>query len=316
MLTVNMGKTLLVGGLRGEFTKTNYNGNEVVFDENGDFQSTTRVEKEEDYSHLLPNIQLRYSFTPRSNLRLAYTGSLARPNFIDLVPFQLIFREDEEIERGNPTLKTTTSNNFDILAEHYMQGIGILSGGFFYKKLSDIIYPSVVEETSGPYAGYEVYQPVNGNSANLYGVEVNWQQQFTFFPGFWSGFGIYANYTYTHSKADLTGRDDTVLPGQAGNVSNFALAYEKYGFQARVSLAYFGKYISIIGETSEEDIYYDNNLRIDFSANQQINRYIQVYLQLVNLTNTPLRYYIGNTNRPIQREFYSWWMNAGLRLTM
>jgi TonB-dependent receptor len=316
MLTINMRDLLLMGGLRQEFTKTNYTGNEVVFDTSGDFQSTTRVEKEENYTHLLPNLQLRYRITPRSNLRLAYTKSLARPNFIDLVPFQLILRGDEEIERGNPALKTTTSNNFDILAEHYMQGIGVLSGGFFYKKLSDIIYSRHYEETEGAYAGFEIYQPVNGKSANLYGFEVNWQQQFTFFPGFWSGFGIYANYTYTHSKADLADRDDTVLPGQAGNVGNFALAYEKYGFQARVSMAYFGKYISIIGDTSEDDIYYDHNLRIDFSANQQINRYLQIYLQLVNLTNTPLRYYIGNTNRPIQREFYSWWMNAGLRLNL
>jgi len=31
---------------------------------------------------------------------------------------------------GNPALKPTTSNNFDLLGEYYLQGIGIVSGGF------------------------------------------------------------------------------------------------------------------------------------------------------------------------------------------
>ena len=75
------------------------------------------------------------------------------------------------------------------------------------------------------------------------------------------------------------------------------------------------KYIYEVGETPDEDIYYDNNLRIDFNASQQITRYMQAYLQFVNLSDTPLRYYIGDTNRPIQREFYSWWTQLGLRFT-
>ncbi len=316
MATLNVGKTMFLAGIRHEFTKTDYTGNEVIFDDNGDYEATNRVEADNSYSHVLPSFHARYSLTPRSNIRFAYSRSIARPNYIDLVPYDLIFREDEEIERGNPDLKTTTSNNFDLLAEHYMQGIGVISGGLFYKMLDDIIYPSFFEQVGGPYDGYEVLQPVNGNEATLFGAELNFQQQFVFLPGFWNGFGIYANYTFTDSKADLPGRDDTVLPGQAGNVANFALSYEKYGFQGRLSLAYFGEYIAIVGEDSNHDIYYDNNLRLDFSANQQIARNVQVFLQMVNLTNTPLRYYIGDSDRPIQREFYSWWVNAGLRLKL
>jgi TonB-dependent receptor len=316
MATLNVGNALFLGGLRQEFTKIEYTGNTVVFDSDGDYESTQKVSNDSSYSNLLPSFHIRYMVNPRFNIRGAYSRSIARPNYIDLVPYALIFREDEEIERGNPSLKTTTANNFDLLAEYYMAGIGILSGGVFYKSLNDIIFMSTYEETGGPYDEFEVTQPVNGEKATLIGVEVNWQQQFTFLPGFWSGFGIYANYTYTDSKADLIGRDDTVLPGQAGNVGNLALAYEKYGFQGRLSFAYYGEYIYEVGESPEEDIYYDNNLRIDFNASQQITQYLQAYLQFVNLSDTPLRYYIGDTNRPIQREFYSWWTQLGLRFAL
>jgi TonB-dependent receptor len=316
MGTLNVGKATVLAGLRIESTQIDYTGNEVVYDADGDYQATNKIESDDSYSHILPNLQLRYSLTPQANLRAAYTGTLARPNFIDLVPYRLIFQEDEEMALGNPALKPTTSNNFDLLGEYYLQGIGIVSGGIFYKSLKDIIYVSVYEQAGGDYDGYEVEQPVNGGKATLFGVEVNWQQQFTFLPGFWNGFGIYANYTYTDSKADLVGRDDTVLPGQSGDVANFALSYEKYGFQGRLSTAYFGKYIFEVGENADNDVYYDNNFRIDFSASQRITRYLQVYLQFINLNNTPLRYYIGDTNRPIQREFYSWWMQGGVKLNL
>jgi TonB-dependent receptor len=316
MATLNFGKGMVLGGLRHEFTKTDYTGNIVTFNEDGDYESTQEVQRDSSYSHILPSLHVRYSITPRSNIRAAYTRTLARPNYYDLVPYNIILREDEEIARGNPTLKPTTSHNVDLLVEYYMQGIGILSGGFFYKALDNIIFPSIFDEVGGPYDGYEVVQPINGETATLYGIEINWQQQFVFLPGFWSGFGVYANYTYTDSKADLTGRDDTVLPGQSGDVANFALSYEKYGFQGRVSLAYFGKYIFAVGDNSDEDIYYDENLRIDFTASQRITRYLQAYLQFVNLNNTPLRFYIGDTKRPIQREFYSWWTQFGLKVTL
>ncbi|MFQ6115052.1 MAG: TonB-dependent receptor domain-containing protein, partial [bacterium] len=214
---------------------------------------------------------------------------------------------------GNPDLKATTAYNFDLLGEHYLSGIGILSGGFFYKSLDNIIYTRFFEQAGGPYDGFEVEQRANGETAKLYGFEVNWQQQFTFLPGFWNGFGIYANYTFTESKADVSDREDISLPGQAGNVANFAISYEKYGFMGRIGLNYHGGYISEVGEDVGHDIFYDDHLQLDFSASMRIYRGLQVYIEAINLTNEPLRYYIGQKDRPIQREFYSWWTHAGIK---
>jgi len=324
MANLNVGKATFLAGLRHEFTKLDYTGNEVIFNEDGDYETTKELKGDDSYSHILPSVHVRYSITPQANLRASFTRSLSRPNYYNLVPYEIILREDEEIARGNPTLKATTASNFDLMAEYYMQGIGILSGGAFYKALNDIIYITQLEEKSGPYEGYEVEQPVNGGKATLLGFEVNWQQQFTFLPGFLGGFGIYANYTYTDSKTkakrletkDSPDSTEFTLPGQAGDVANFALTYEKYGFQARLGFAYFGEYIFEVGEFKNEDVYYDKNLRIDFSASQRITSYLQAYLQFVNLSNTPLRYYIGDTDKPIQREFYSWWMQLGLKFNL
>jgi TonB-dependent receptor len=206
--------------------------------------------------------------------------------------------------------------NFDLLGEHYFQGIGILSGGVFYKKLNDIIYPSIFEMAGGDYDGYLVEQAIQGEKATLFGFELNWQQQLTFLPGFLNGFGIYANYTYTTSDADVSGREGVPLPGQAGNVANFAVSYEKGGFSGRVSMNYHGSYLDALGEDEDHDVFYDNHLQWDISLSQRLFGGMQVYAQAINLNNVPLRYYIGKTDRPIQREFYSWWIHAGIKYTL
>jgi len=68
------------------------------------------------------------------------------------------------------------------MAEHYFQGIGIVSGGVFYKMLDNIIYAWTTKLEGGNYDGYEQTQATNGGSSELWGIELNWQQQMTFLP--------------------------------------------------------------------------------------------------------------------------------------
>ena len=320
MTTLNVGNLTALVGFRNEMTKNDYTGHEVVFNEDGEYESTTEINKTSDYNNFLPMLHLRYRVTPNTNVRAAFTTGLARPDYEALVPFRIINREDEEMSVGNPGLKPTTSMNLDLLAEHYFQGIGLLSGGVFHKQLKKTMYPSKYELEEGAYAGYEVEQIVQGDDATLTGLEVNWQQQLTFLPGWMSGFGIYANYTWTTSDASIIfdgeKRSGIPLAGQSANMANLAISYEKGGFTGRVGLNYHGKFLYELGESADEDVYYDNHIQWDLAASQQITRGVQFYLQAVNLNNEPMRYFMGDTMRPIQREFYSWWMHAGFKFEM
>lgn len=319
MTTINLDKLTVLAGVRNEITKTSYNGNEVIFDEEGDYVETLKRSADKSHNHILPSLHLKYNISDRTKIRAAFTSGLARPNYEDLVPYSVVLHEDEEIERGNPDLVPTTAYGFDLLAEHYISGIGVVSGGVFYKVLNDVIFPTAIEQEGGIYDGYEIFQPwqpEDADPATLLGFEVNWQQQLSFLPGFLDGFGVYANYTYTDSEADLPGRDNATLPGQAGSTANFALSYQKFGFTAQFSLNYQDSFIFEVGEDAEHDVYYKDHVQLDFSANQEILTGLSVYLKLVNLNNAPLNYYMGKTNRPIQREYYSWWVQAGFKYNM
>ncbi|MDZ7332239.1 MAG: TonB-dependent receptor [candidate division KSB1 bacterium] len=312
MTTVNVGKFMFLGGLRHEFTQNEYDGTQLFFNDKGAFSSMERVKAKRDYNNILPMVHLRYRLTPMTNVRLAYTHAIARPNYWDYAPYFFVDPSGKKIDAGNPDLKPTTSKNVDLMFEHYFGGIGIASGGFFYKKLDDIIYVETSKVVGGTWDGFTKEQAINGGSANLFGFELNWQQEFSFLPGFLSGFGIYANYTHTWSDAEMLGREG-VLPGQAGDVANASLAYEKYGFSARLSASYRDKFIVAVGQDKPRDEWMDKHLQIDFSATYNILPWMQAYFEAINLTNEPSYKYLGERSRPLVVEYFSWWMKGGLK---
>ncbi|WP_462319261.1 TonB-dependent receptor [Marinilabilia sp.] len=322
MTDLKAGNFSTLFGVRYEHTKVEYTANITEFDMEGDLITPIpSTNSENTFDFFLPMVHLTYDMGQNGKLRLAWTNTFAKPRYFDLAPYRIIAHEDEELELGNPDLEAARSMNFDLMSEYYFSNVGIISGGLFYKQIKDFIYISNFEYAqAGPYQGYETTQPVNGEEADLFGFEVNLQRQLDFLPGFASGFGIYANYTYTWSEADLTtegGTQRTVsLPGQAENVANFALSYEKGGFSSRISLNYAGAFVDEIRETSDSDRYYDERFQLDVSASQKLTSNIRIFAEVMNLTNAPLRYYNGVSSRPEQQEFYSWWGNFGVKLNL
>jgi TonB-dependent receptor len=307
----------VIAGARYESTRVDYVGYRVVFDEEGDYATTERLTGDNSYGEILPSVHLRYAISDDQNVRGAITRSLARPNYSDLVPAELVFDEELEIERGNPRLDVTKAWNLDLMYERYFASVGILSAGVFHKRLDDYIYPFRFEEEIRGRE-YDVLQPLNGDRATLSGVELAYQNRLRFLPPPFDGFGIYANYTWTDSEAEFPDREgaESTLPGQARSIGNLALSYEKRGWSGRIMANYGGKYISEVGESPEEDVYVDGRLQVDFAASYRLRGNMALTLELVNLTNEPFRRYLGTSDRPVQEEYYSWWGMLGLKWSL
>ncbi|NJO01826.1 MAG: TonB-dependent receptor [Bacteroidia bacterium] len=208
-------KLLLLAGVRYERTSVNYESSDVIIAPNGDLEEIRPVSGGTDYDFWLPQVHLKYELSPYTNLRAAATFSYARPNFSEIIPAQEINREDNEATVGNPALKPVSAFNADLFAEHYFGNVGIISGGLFYKRLNDFIFPRVLLGTQYPLTGspiindIDVIQVQNGQDADLFGLELAYQQNLTFLPGFLSGLGAYFNYTYTRSEARIQNREIT-----------------------------------------------------------------------------------------------------------
>ncbi|WP_299321767.1 TonB-dependent receptor [uncultured Maribacter sp.] len=322
-------KFTVLAGVRVENTSLESKGNRVVYveeDEDAGIEEAVLVEEvngENSYTNVLPGVHLKYDISNNTILRFAWTNTLARPNYQDLIPRAEVINEDKELVLGNADLNPTTSMNFDLMAEHYFQSVGLISGGVFYKNIDEFIYTFIYEAPDDSLGagteGYDVFQPLNGDSATIFGLELAFQRQLDFLPGFARNFSLYLNYTYLSSSADGIRnedgdeRDDLDLPNTAPNMFNASLGYADKKFSTRLSANFSDSYIDEIGGNDFEDRYYDTQLFLDFNATFQINKNLSVYTDLKNITNQPLRYFQGVKERTQQVEFYGQRFTLGLK---
>ena len=330
MNTITFGRARIQAGLRFETTQSNFLGYHVTFDANGDYVSTEPVRGDNTYTNVLPSVQFQYAITPNTNLRAAYGRGIARPNFSDLPPF--IIENDQgpgqnTVALGNPALRATTANNYDLLIERYLKPVGIIQAGLFYKDLSDPIFTvaNPTPLTTGPFTGFFATQPVNGTKAHIFGVEGTYQQLLTFLPGPLNGLGVFANYSYTTSSAAVPGRAiDPALARQGPSNWNVDVTYDKRRLSTRLGLTHNDAYIyfynfqdgaelGIRGPHGDQYTY--AHTQLDLQGTYRVHGGLKFVVSFLNLTDEVFGFYQGSPIYPIQREFYGRTYMFGLRWT-
>ena len=168
----------------------------------------TEIGRDASYNYLdiLPSVHLKYQLSERQNLRLSYFKGISRPALVELIPATRI-DEDDVLYRGNPKLKHTQADNYDLRFEHYGPANSQLLAGVFYKNLVRPIEYGFAQV--GNNSSY--YQPDNNGTAVNYGAEL-------VFIKYLGHLGLNGNYTYTHSSITTTKR--VYYRDAAGNLSN------------------------------------------------------------------------------------------------
>lgn len=304
-------KLTFTGGIRNEYNKVRFTGSKVVSGSTG--KQITPLQNDNNYNVFLPMIHLKYNVSAEDIVRLAYTRTFARADFSQLNPATTQDDVNHIITKGKADLLPTFASNFDLMAEHYFGGIGMVSFGAFYKKLDNLIYTNQYSQTINNIL-YTVTEPDNLQHAWLAGLEAGFSKRFTQWPGWLKGLGVEGNYTFTSSKVKIPRfvnntkvEDESVIPKQAKHIFNAAVLYEYGKFMARMAGNYKGKYLDVIRQAAGPDHYrwYAQNFTVDFSTSYSITKKIRFFAEVNNLTNAPVRYYHGTYNRVEQAEWYS-----------
>lgn len=318
MAEMDIGATKVITGLRLE--KTDFEASAPTYNENTGAISIARAKN--DYTSWFPNLTVRHAFTPNLIGRAALSRGINRPNFPEVAPRAVENTDGAtvRIELGNPNLKPTLANNADLGLEYYLKPLGVLSVHGFYKDLEDYRY-TVTRNGVALGQNAILTRPENAPNGKLYGLELDWQQQFTFLPGFLSGFGVFANYTWTEASVTLAqpyaGRSKMPLPGQSKTAYNAALFYEKGPLNLRVSYTKRSDYLSEVNaDNADLDIYWEGRGQVDFTGSYQVNSNISVFFEGKNLTNTAGVRYHGSRQRVLEYEKFGYSLFGGIRLKM
>ena len=316
--TVQSGPVEVYLGLRAENTRSGYTGHAVTLAADGSVSGIQSVPGSRTYTDLFPSAQFKLSLNELTDVRLAVTRGISRPDYASLAPSLqgtpgVNKSNPAYLSTGNPDLRAQHAWNYDAIVEHFFPSVGVISGGVFYKSLTDFIFNRTFLY-SGPitaFAGQLGTRPENGGQGHLLGFEGEWSQRLTFLSGALGGLGFDANFIHVNSRAliDPTTGREAPLQGQAPNSANIALTYDYSAISSRIGWEYQGANIASYGDgtaTPTGDTYFYAHTQLDGSLIYTFNPRIQLQLQGLNLNNAVFGSFSGTPNHDysIQREYY------------
>lgn len=262
----------------------------------------------------LPSVNLTYSPNMKTNVRIAGSRTVARPEFREIAPFTFFDFEQIASTAGSPNLKRSSIVNTDIRYEFYPKAGELLSVGAFYKNFSD---PIELRLNSASVATRRQYEFQNAAKATLYGLEAEFRKALGFISGVENSWldNLYfnGNVSVIFSEVSLGNVDASgeklpatkrPLQGQSPYLINAGFQYDgKKGTSLSLLYNRIGERLSLVGNTDFGDIYEKPRNLVDFQASQKImNKKAELRLTISDIFNQPFATF---ENRDSKRTYNS-----------
>lgn len=253
----------------------------------------------------MPSLNLLFKLTDKLQWRIAASKVIAYPDFSQIRPSISLLPAQGAASGGNPNLKPTTATQVDTSLEYYFAPGSALTADVFYKNLHDF-WLSETQQDAFAIGGvtYNLTGAVDGGNASVKGAEIGYQQFFRNLPGWLSGLGAAANYTYTKAAAPTAVAGlSTTLPGLSQNSYNLIGIYEKGPVSFRVaynwrSAFYTSLYAGSNAQLAANPIYTKAYGWLDASLEYKIVHNVQVYVDGSNLLRSKILSYYGVPTLP------------------
>ncbi len=255
---------------------------------------------------ILPSINAVYSVTDKINIRLAYFKTVARPEFRELAPFTFLdFTTLYQIS-GNPDLKRSKIDNYDVRFEWFPGAGQIVSVSGFYKKITNAI-EQVLDISSANAVTY-----VNAPLAQNVGGELEYRLKLSSLfkadsSKFLSNTTIFSNFAYIQSKVDnsnVIGGEVRPLQGQSPYIINAGIQYLDNDNDWGIAISYnlIGRRIVIVGGPSEPSIWENPRNVLDLQVSKIFLKKFEIKLNIRDLlAQNQIRYQDINKNGKLDK---------------
>ena len=253
-----------------------------------------------DETDFLPAFNLIYSVSPNSNLRAGFSRTIARPNMREVAAFGSFGFIGDPITFGNPDLRLTDISNFDLRYEIFPEDRGgeVFAVSAFYKEFTNPIV------TTFRIGGGQQFTWTNSESADLYGVELEFRKKLDVISPALSNFSFSGNLAYIQSEqaidsvefrliseVDPTRERVREFSGQSDFVLNANLNYaNEKGWDVTVAYNYFSDRLASIGSIGAPDIFERGRATLDMSVSKQISNF-KFTVRARNLVNPAFETY-------------------------
>lgn len=303
MASLRAGRSEFTSGIRLEQTAQHFVS---ALDPTLSYGQTVSI----NYRDWLPDMHWKYSLNADQELKASYFKAISRPALYDIT-FATIAYEDYNVA-GNPFLKRTQADNFDLNYTWANTNSNQLKVGVFYKHIidayektlingSDELYPIPQNGLSYTPAGVLTEQLKNTGTATNYGAELLYSFN-------WRNFDVTCNYSYTSSGitrmkkfatrvnpddpssniVTVTKPEDGPLAGQSRHLANINLLYRNRpgNWLANLSLVYTGKRIDLVSPWYGLDYWQRGNITLNLFAEKKLGGHFKIRGGAVNLLNS------------------------------
>lgn len=336
-------------GLRYVKTETSSSGagqeiDEVLFDTAGTegdrfditYTAPQVITESTSYNHLLPSLNVNLDFQNGFMIKTAAAKVITRPPIEDTgvnKNYPTGARAGSYVVRGgNPSLSPYEATQYDLAFELYEESGNAYSVSFFYKDITSFI-SNTQSEFSVPVTNYgdpgvtfenlvgKFEGKNNRSGGTVSGVEIAALHFFDYLPGWLSGFGVQANYTYTDSEDKNAANDlgneknflenvvaaDGGLEGFSENAYNLIAFYDKENFQARIAYNWRDSFLKhrsgpTVGSTGLPQ-HVDAYGQLDFSTSYDISETLTISAEAINLTDESVLEYADIRERVILKQY-------------
>jgi len=273
------------------------------------------------YRHLLPSLLITKQLADNVRVKAGYSRTLGRPAFEQIARAETRDDDDLVISRGNPDLKPRRSDNFDIAAEYYFDGGGLIALSGFMKDIKDDIYTMRGADVVIDGVTYEVTQPMNALSSKMKGIEFQFvSSELPGLPGFLKdNLGVSANVTRMWANMDyLSGTTKVHLDAlqyQADWLVN-ASAFYRLARNGEVRVAYNWKSKSPIslGAYSWTTYWLEERGQLDAAFRYSLADNLILKLQANNILQEPIAQ--GYYGFPYEMRRYEMTRNRSFQLDL
>lgn len=263
-------------------------------------QDTTRRQGVLDLRDTLPSLNLVYEMRPKMNLRAAFGRTLARPNFREMAPYETFEFVGDFVYIGNPDLKRTLIDNYDLRWEWFTGPGRIVAVSAFWKNLKNPIEKAIYAPT-GLIINQGEIQYQNPEKGRVYGAEFEFRQKL---EGLWrplKNFTFGLNLTVVESSVEISPSELRVarlykadapskraLAGQSNHLVNGDLSYSNPRTRTSASIYYnlFGERLALVSPPGTPDIFEQPSAELDFILSQKFADRWKIGFSAKNLLNS------------------------------
>ena len=202
----------------------------------------------------LPAINLTYKVDNKTNIRLAGSQTVIRPEFRELSTFAFFDFELGATILGNTKLQRTKVSNLDLRYEIYPRAGELFTAGVFYKYFNNPIELYFNQSGAGTSSTFNF---INADKAESFGAEVEFRKKLDFSSAL-KNFTVQGNVSYIYNRVERAdAKLNRPMQGQTPYLINAAMQYdmEKLGLSTTLLFNQIGRRILYVGNQDVPSIW-------------------------------------------------------------